>query len=46
MATVNHDSWDIVLDIILFLAEETLFFIEQLVDELIDLFAIQVRNIF
>ena len=39
MTTVNHDSWNIVMRVIIFFAERTFVFIEELGDELIDFFA-------
>lgn len=46
MTAVDHDSWNIFFDIVVFLAKETLFFIKELVDELIDLFAIEIGDVF
>lgn len=46
MTTVDHYPGDVILDIKVLLTKETLFFIEELVDELINLFAIYIRDVF
>ncbi len=43
MSTVNHDPWNQSGSVVLFFTKRTIIFIQQLVDELLDLFSIEVR---
>lgn len=42
---MNHDTRDAIIGVILFFAERTVILIEELINEFVDFFAIEVRRV-